>query len=549
MIKVSIVILCGLTATLLLRSRSAALRHSVLAAAILCGGAIPLVEPFVPSWRVPMHPLLFGRTVEPLTLIIPVHPTEPLENLQAAAPRASGFASRLMAARILGGIWLAGMLGALSTLIVRLARLARVAARSQKMTSGPWVEMLARLSRAYGIRRPVRLLQSTHPTLLATWGVRWPKVVLPRTARHWSEDRVRVVLGHELAHIRRGDWLTHMTAELLRSVYWFDPLIWIACWRLRLESEQACDDAVLGLGIEGPEYAAHLLDLARTFKQSRATLFPAPAMARPTSLERRVRAMLNSHLNHAPITRTAGLAVAAALAAVTIPLAGLAASAQAGGASFSGALVDAVGRILPDTTLILTNAQTKEKREAKSDATAHFAFTGLPAGDYSLEATRLGFATSQGRVTLEAGQNLVRDVALQVGELHETLGIVGSNTAGSPAQPFARTRPAGTPSQTGIDSCTPSTVGGEIVPPVKLAHRMPVYPPKQQAAGVGARVEIDARIGTDGLMKDFRLTTPVDQEFVKAVLDALRLWRFSQTRLDCVPVEVAMHISATFAVE
>ena len=78
---------------------------------------------------------------------------------------------------------------------------------------------------------------------------------------------------------------------------------------------------------------------------------------------------------------------------------------------------------------------------------------------------------------------------------------------------------------------------------------MPVYPPKQLAAGVGARVEIDARIGTDGLMKDFRLTTPVDQEFVKAVLDALRLWRFSQTRLDCVPVEVAMHISATFAVE
>ena len=548
MIKVSIVILCGLTAPLLLRNRSA-LRHSVLAAAILCGGAMPLLEPFVPSWRVSLHPSLFGRTVEPLTLIIPVHPTQPHENLHAAAPRASGFARRLIAERILGGIWLAGMLGALSTLIVRLARLAGVAARSQEVSGGRWAEMMAQLSRAYGIRRPVILLQSTHPTLLATWGVRRPKVILPRSARYWPQDRVWMVLGHELAHVRRGDWLTHMTAELLRSVYWFDPLIWIACWRLRLESEQACDDAVLGLGIEGPEYATHLLDLARTFKQSRAIMFPAPALVGQSSLERRIRAMLNTHVNRTPITRAAGLAIAAALAALTIPLAGLAASAQATSASFSGALVDAVGRSLPDTTLILTNVQTKEKREVKSDATAHFTFSGLPAGDYSLEAQRLGFAASQGRVTLESGQNLVRDVALQVGGLLETLRIVGSNTSGSPTPSAARPRPPGTPSQPGIDSCTPSSVGGEIIPPVKLADQKPAYPPKQQTAGVGARVEIDARIGTDGLLKDFRLSAPADQDFVNAVLDALRQWRFSQTRLDCVPVEVAMHVSATFAVE
>ena len=259
--------------------------------------------------------------------------------------------------------------------------------------------------------------------------------------------------------------------------------------------------------------------------------------------------MLNTHVNRTPITRAAGLVIGVALAALTLPLAGLAASAQATSASFAGALVDAVGRILPDTTLILTNAQTKEKREVKSDATAHFAFTGLPAGDYSLEAKRPGFATSQGRVTLEAGQNLVRDVALQVGGLLETVRVVGSNASVPPAPSAARPRPASTPSQLGIDSCTPSSVGGEIIPPVKLVHVRPVYPPKQQAAGVGARVEIDARIGTDGLMKDFRLTAPADQDFVNAALDALRQWRFSQTRLDCVPVEVAMHVIATFAVE
>jgi hypothetical protein len=358
---------------------------------------------------------------------------------------------------------------------------------------------------------------------------------------------VRIVLGHELAHIRRRDWLTHVAAELLRAAYWFNPLVWIACRRLRLESEQACDDAVLGLGIEGPEYAAHLLDLARAFKQCRTTVFPAPAMARPSSLERRVRAMLNTHLVRTPLTRAAGAAIAIALVAITLPLAGLVASAQSTTASFAGSLVDAVGRMLPETTLTLSNAQTGETRELRSDPGGHFAVTGLPPGDYLLEARRAGFATSQGRVTLEAGQNLVRDVALQVGALHETLTIKGSPN--TPAAPPARPRTLKTPSQPEYDPCSQSATGGCIMAPKKIGDMKPTYPAQQRDAGVSGNVEIDARIGTDGLMKDFRLTAPADPDFVNALIDALQQWQFTQTRLDGVPVEVVMHVSARFVIE
>jgi beta-lactamase regulating signal transducer with metallopeptidase domain len=429
MIKISLIVLCGLAANVALRKRSAALRHWVLAAAILCAGATPLLEMIVPSWHVPLHPSLFGRTVEPLTLVIPVHITQPSEDLTAGPE--SGFVKRMTAQRVLGWVWLIGAAIGVSILLAGLARLAWLAARSQRIASGPWAETAARLSRDYGLRRPVLLLQSDHPSLLATWGLRPPKVILPRAARDWPEDRLRIVLGHELAHIRRRDWLMHLAAELLRSAYWFNPLVWIACRRLVQDSEQACDDAVLGLGIEGPDYATHLLDLARAFKQSRTTVFPAPAMARPSSLERRIRAMLNTHLVRTPLTRAAGAATALALAAVTILLAGLVASAQSTTASFAGTLIDAVGRILPDTTLTLSNAQTMETRDLKSDQAGHFGVTGLPAGDYLLEARRPGFATSQGRVTLEAGQSLVRDVALQVGALHETLTVTGSPIPGS----------------------------------------------------------------------------------------------------------------------
>ena len=98
---------------------------------------------------------------------------------------------------------------------------------------------------ATGCDRPVTLLQSSHPSLLVTWGLARPKMILPSAAGAWTDERARVVLSHELAHIRRGDWIVQLSAELLRAFYWFNPLLWVACRQLRLESEHACDDEVM----------------------------------------------------------------------------------------------------------------------------------------------------------------------------------------------------------------------------------------------------------------------------------------------------------------
>ena len=125
-----------------------------------------------------------------------------------------------------------------------------------------------RIGRRYGLSREPVLLQSDHPSLVATWGVLRPQVMLPSGARTWPEERVRIVLAHELAHIRRRDWLLQIGAELLRSIYWFNPVLWLGCSRLRHESEQACDDAVLSLDIEPSAYARHLVELARSLSRA-----------------------------------------------------------------------------------------------------------------------------------------------------------------------------------------------------------------------------------------------------------------------------------------
>src|SRR5258708_7933615 len=101
--KMSLVLLCGLSAAAAMRPRRAAMRPSVRAAAILCAAAMPPVELVVPPVHIALPPALLGRTVEPLTLFIPVHATEPLEDLQAAGAARSGFAWRVTAERILRG--------------------------------------------------------------------------------------------------------------------------------------------------------------------------------------------------------------------------------------------------------------------------------------------------------------------------------------------------------------------------------------------------------------------------------------------------------------
>jgi hypothetical protein len=157
--------------------------------------------------------------------------------------------------------------------------------------------------------------------VLAAWGLVRPQILVPAGSEEWSSGCVRVVLLHELAHIRRHDWIVQVLAGVLRAVYWFDPLIWIASSRLRHESERACDDLVVSHDIDAHEYAGHLLALARVLNRGVATWTPAPSMAGPSSLRQRIAAILDPAATHARARRSAVASVAVLLLLVTAPVA------------------------------------------------------------------------------------------------------------------------------------------------------------------------------------------------------------------------------------
>ena len=104
------------------------------------------------------------------------------------------------------------------------------------------------------------------------------------------------------------------------------------------------------------------------------------------------------------------------------------------------------------------NTQSSAKHEVRSDQSGQFQFAGLPAGDYQLETRLPGFAGDQGRVTLEAGQNLHQDVVFQVGSLSGDDHTIGSPGGAADAAISARKADA----QPEIDPCSQSAAGGCI---------------------------------------------------------------------------------------
>jgi TonB family protein len=551
-IKVSVILLFAFGATALLRKRSAATRHLVLSAAVLCAVALPAVEWVVPSWHLRLDTSSLVR-VERRQQQLPAMETRPQGVLDAV--RRDGFATvrPLMDGEVAGALWIVGVTISLFVLLVGLGRLAWIASRAQRIVLGPWAELAREIASRYSLHRPVLLLQSDHPTMLVTWGLVRPRVFLPRSARDWPEDRVRVVLCHELAHIRRGDWAIQMAAELLRSVYWFNPLVWIACRRLRRDSEQACDDRVLNLGVEGPEYATHLLDLARAFESRRRVWLPAPEMARPSSLEGRIRAMLNNRIDRQPVTRRASLVAVFAILAVTVSVA----AAQTF-ATLSGSVFDPTNSILPEVTLVLTNVESKAKHEVRSDRTGHFEFVGLPRGEYALEARLPGFAALHGTVAV-SGQNVQRDMTLQVGSLQETITIIGGgsdNEAPRPPDPGVeqlrerrRLQFRSTCGNAPSGGNAGGNLGGNLRLPAKLKDVKPRYPRHLWEANIGGTVFMEGRIGTDGSFSELRAVTPLAHpDLEAAALEAARQWQFDEMLLNGCAVEAPVKITANFKV-
>lgn len=305
------------------RRGTAAGRHLAWMMTFLCLLCLPVFMYCLPAWPAPawMVPSALNNVV-PDSLSLDLqnnlnHKPQPssaasgtqanTHGLAAATHSAARMKPAIRGNDIAFMIWVAGtMFGLLRLLIIQI-RLERMAGRMRPCENRKCLNIMDKLRAEYRIRRPMKLLVSGVSASPVTWGFVQPIVVLPMAACDWPEERLKVVLRHELAHVKRRDCLTQEIARVACALYWFNPLAWLAARRMRAEREKACDDFVLNAGVRPTEYAGHLVEIARLFSAS--DLRGAVAMASPSGLEPRVVAILDGCRRREAIGKTAVISI------------------------------------------------------------------------------------------------------------------------------------------------------------------------------------------------------------------------------------------------
>ena len=523
-VRSSVVLVIALAALWVLRRQPAALRHSLMAAAIMLAAGQPLMNRVVP--QLPMFLTESTAANIPGAATAAVTTEVAFEAISSAMVTPAAVDWLGLAARI----WLAGAGFSLAVLLFGVLWLTWLGSRASD--AGPrWQQPADEIRAQLGIPQRVRIAVTQHPALLVTWGAIAPVILLPAGADSWPADRIRLVLAHELAHLVRRDWLVQLIAETGRAVNWFNPLFWIACARLRRESEHACDDVVLDLGSSGTSYASHLVDLARSFSVHGRTWLPAPSIARPSTLERRVRAMLNPQVNRRPVSRLRRAALAIMLFALALPIA--AATATTGAPS--GVLRDPSGRVLPGATVRLSKVGADAIHETQTDSQGAFQFGELADGDYLLSARVPGFQTARTRVHVSASTPPL-DFTVQVGTLSETVTV----TPGAVDKPYAPRYVPAPP------KCGTTELGGNLKPPAKLKNVTPRYKTEWSNAGLTGRVLLQAVIGKDGKIRDVSVVSPVNADLEEEAINAVSQWEFSPTWLNCEAIDVRIFVTVAF---
>jgi TonB family protein len=320
---------------------------------------------------------------------------------------------------------------------------------------------------------------------------------------------------------------------VLRAVYWFNPLVWVLYRRLRLESELACDDEVMSRGVSGSEYADHLVSVARELNARRHVWLFAPAMAQPSSLERRVEAMLSVRANRGSLRRISRAAI------FVLVLSGVAAIAAAQGrfVSFRGTVADETGRGVPDVVLTLVDESRRAKYEVRSGDDGQFEFAGLRSGPYVFNVAAPGFRASSEPLVVGT-RNIQRAVTLKIGSLQETLFVAVDADEERPT-----IREVALPPE---PECTSSATGGRLMAPKKIRDVRPEYPSALRSMGIGGAVVLNTTIDADGYVSEVDVAGEAHPELANAAIAAVRDWRFTRTLLNCAPVPVSMVVRVTF---
>lgn len=281
--KSTVVLLFTLLVSRLVKAESFGSRsqHLLWLTGLTCVALVPLVSA-IPGFL----------SIEPrfqaaiLTLPAPIN---------SGAISQAGFFSSFSFNSLLTLAYLAPCLLLLSRMVFAVVSVFSIGSRALANTNRQTLDVAKKVAKKLDVSRPFRILQSEKVTSPFSFGIFTPKIVLPNQANDWSESTLEDVLVHEFTHIKRLDWPSTLLCHFIASLYWINPLCWMAINRISEEAENSCDAAVVNSGKDSADYAKNLMLIARQSRDGNRLL--TQMMAGNCMLPKRVRRILQGKAN------------------------------------------------------------------------------------------------------------------------------------------------------------------------------------------------------------------------------------------------------------
>jgi TonB family protein len=517
------------------------------------------------------------------SIVVEMPPASPIASIPSEAIAVSSSASSI--ASVATDWWALAAWALAAGVAVRICRtgigLWRLRQLRRTGVPAPEFDVLTELQQLVRARAEIRYVPSGQPV---TFGFRRPVVLLPEMLRSQSPDIQRVVLCHELFHVRRRDWIWVVAEEIVKAVLWFHPaVLWLVA-RVRQAREEVVDELTVLATSQRRTYIEALLLFADAPTRS-----PAAAFTRRAHLFRRMLLISKEAVMSSKRILTSVAAMTAIIAAgvwsaasvfpltqtviaqgragaVSPPLAGVAAQSQAGPLELQAKPVtpenpiprrtfsvspqtpsDGGSGVVAVTVRLVVDRQGRVG-EARSigGARGGRAATAQPVAPPSEAFAKAVIdAVRQWQYEAPANGPIAFDVtfAFTPGSEARLLShgasafVAGTSTVMPPPAPPPPPPPGWAEGAL--------RVGGNVLMPRKTKHVAPGYPSLAESAGVQGVVILELIIGPDGHVADSRVLRSIPL-LDQAAIDAVRQWEFTPTRLNGSPVPVIMTATVQF---
>jgi TonB family protein len=339
-------------------------------------------------------------------------------------------------------------------------QVARLRRSASPLVAPDRLEALHRLAARLGLTSEVRLLESLSLDVPAVVGWLRPAVVIPfSTLAGLSTAHFDAILAHELAHVRRHDYLVNVVQHVVETLLFYHPAVWWVSGWMRREREHCCDEIAASVCGDRVSYARALRALEELRADAPALAMgsgggdllvrvarlvdraPVPAPGWPGGV-----AMIVPFIAFLSVGSVSGGSAAAALSLPTVEarpvetpppaqpvelrsLAALRAVRRAVAAQpvseVSGTVTDPSGSVLPGATVLLKSRASSEAKTAVTVAAGTFAFTDVAAGDYDLDVSLSGFRRNDLALQVAPGQRMTTNVQMQLGTVAEEVTVTG----------------------------------------------------------------------------------------------------------------------------